>query len=130
MEISFDNLLIVVAAGFFAPLAIGMVPGLRLPSVVLEIVIGIVLGPAVLGWVEIDQPVEVLAVIGLAFLLFLAGLEIDLGALRGALLRAASVGFAASLVLAADRGLRARPRRHRRRAAAARGDPHLDLARA
>ncbi len=100
MEISFDNLLIVVAAGFFAPLAIGMVPGLRLPSVVLEIVIGIVLGPAVLGWVEIDQPVEVLAVIGLAFLLFLAGLEIDLGALRGALLRAASVGFAASLVLA------------------------------
>ena len=56
----------------------------------LEIVIGIVLGPAVLGWVEIDQPVEVLALIGLAFLLFLAGLEIDLGALRGALLRAAS----------------------------------------
>ena len=27
MEISFDNLLIVVAAGFFAPLVIGMVPG-------------------------------------------------------------------------------------------------------
>ena len=105
MEISLDNLLIVVAAGFFAPLAIGMVPGLRLPSVVLEIVIGIVLGPAVLGWVEIDEPVAVLALIGLAFLLFLAGLEIDLGALRGALLRAASAGFAASLVLALIAGL-------------------------
>ena len=58
-------------------------PGLRLPSVVLEIVIGILIGPAVLGWVEIDEPVEVLALVGLAFLLFLAGLEIDLGALRG-----------------------------------------------
>jgi len=99
-EISFDNLLIVVVAGFAAPLALGLVPGLRLPSVVLEIVIGIVIGPAVLGWIEVDDPVEVLALIGLAFLLFLAGLEIDLGALRGALLRAASLGFAASLVLA------------------------------
>ena len=105
MEISFDNLLIVVAAGFSAPLALGLVPGLRLPSVVLEIVIGIVIGPAVLGWVEIDEPVEVLALIGLAFLLFLAGLEIDLGALRGALLRAASAGFAVSLVLALIAGL-------------------------
>ena len=50
-----------------------------------------------LGWVEVDEPVEVLSVVGLAFLLFLAGLEIDLSALRGALLRAASLGFAISL---------------------------------
>ena len=105
MEISFDNLLIVVVAGFLAPLALGLIPGLRLPSVVLEIVIGIVIGPAVLGWVEIDEPVEVLSLIGLAFLLFLAGLEIDLSALRGALLRVASVGFAASMVLALVAGL-------------------------
>jgi Kef-type K+ transport system membrane component KefB len=99
-EISFDNLLIVVAAGFAAPFALGMAPKLRLPAVVLEIVLGIILGPAVLGWVEIDEPVEVLSLIGLAFLLFLAGLEIDLHALRGRLLREASEGFAVSLVLA------------------------------
>ena len=105
MEISLDNLLIVVVAGFAAPLAIGLVPGARLPSVVLEIVIGIVIGPAVLGWVEVDEPVEVLSVLGLAFLLFLAGLEIDIAALRGALLRAASLGFLASLVLALVAGL-------------------------
>lgn len=104
-ELSFVNLLIVVAAGFAAPLALGMIPGLRLPSVVLEIVIGIVIGPAVLGWVEIDQPVEVLALLGLAFLLLLAGLEIDLAALRGALLRAASLGFVISLGLALAAGL-------------------------
>jgi Kef-type K+ transport system membrane component KefB len=104
-EISFDNLLIVVAAGFAAPLALGLVPGLRLPAVVLEIVAGIVLGPAVLGWVEVDEPVEVLSLLGLALLLFLAGLEIDLAALRGALLRAASLGFAVSLVLAVAAGV-------------------------
>jgi len=104
-EISFQNLLIVVAAGFAAPLALGLVPRFRLPAVVLEIVIGIVIGPAVLGWVEVDEPVEVLALVGLAFLLFLAGLEIDLTALRGALLRAASLGFAVSLALAVAAGL-------------------------
>ena len=96
MEISFENLLIVVAAGFAAPLALGLVPGLRLPSVVLEIVVGILIGPAVLGWVEVDEPVEVLALVGLAFLLFLAGLEIDLAALRGALLAGALLAFALS----------------------------------
>jgi Kef-type K+ transport system membrane component KefB len=99
-EISFDNLLIVVVAGFAAPFALGLVPKLRLPAVVLEIVLGIILGPAVLGWVEIDEPLEVLSLVGLAFLLFLAGLEIDLHALRGRLLREASEGFAVSLVLA------------------------------
>jgi Kef-type K+ transport system membrane component KefB len=103
-EISFQNLLIVVVAGFAAPLALGLVPRFRLPAVVLEIVIGIVIGPAVLGWVEVDEPVEVLALVGLAFLLFLAGLEIDLTALRGALLRAASLGFAVSLALAVAAG--------------------------
>jgi Kef-type K+ transport system membrane component KefB len=104
-EISFQNLLIVVVAGFAAPFALGLVPRFRLPAVVLEIVVGIVLGPAVLGWVEIDEPVEVLSLLGLAFLLFLAGLEIDLAALRGALLRAASLGIAVSLALAVLAGL-------------------------
>src|SRR4051812_20276270 len=105
MELSFTSLLIVVAAGFAAPLVLGLFPRVTLPSVVLEIVVGIVIGPAVLGWVEIDEPVEVLSLLGLAFLLFLAGLEIDLGALRGALLRAASYGFAVSLGLAVVAGL-------------------------
>src|SRR5688572_32555368 len=45
-----------------------------------------------------------MALIGLAFLLFLAGLEIDLAALRGKLLRSASIGFAVSLVLALAAG--------------------------
>jgi Kef-type K+ transport system membrane component KefB len=82
-EISFLNLLIVAAVAVLAPLLLGYLPRLRLPSVVVEIVVGIIIGPSLLGLVEVDLPVQVLAVLGLAFLLFLAGLEIDLRRLRG-----------------------------------------------
>jgi len=53
----------------------------------LEIVAGIAVGLQGFGWVEIDLPVQILALLGLAFLLFLAGLEIDVQRLRGRLLR-------------------------------------------
>jgi Kef-type K+ transport system membrane component KefB len=99
-EIHFTNLLIVVAAAFAAPFLLGLAPRVRLPSVVLEIVAGIVIGPAVLGWVEIDDPIEVLNLIGLAFLLFLAGLEIDFGRLRGPLLRLSALSYVVSFGIA------------------------------
>src|SRR3954447_14607166 len=100
MELTFTNLLIIVALGFAAPLGLGFVPSVRVPSVVIEIVLGILVGPAVLGWVHVDDPVQVFATIGLAYLLFLAGLEIDFERLRGRVLRLALLGFAVSLVLA------------------------------
>jgi Kef-type K+ transport system membrane component KefB len=104
-EVHLDDLLIVVAAAFVAPLALGLVPSLRLPAVVLEIVLGILIGPSGLGWVEVDASITVLAVIGLAFLLFLAGLEIHFDRLRGPLLRLAVAGFVVSLALATAAGL-------------------------
>ena len=99
-ESDFIDLLIVVTIAFGAPLALGLAPGLRLPAVVLEIVAGIVVGPSVLGWVEVNEPVSILATVGLAFLLFLAGLEIDPERLRGRVLRLAAVGFCLSVVIA------------------------------
>jgi Kef-type K+ transport system membrane component KefB len=105
LELHFTNLLIVVAVGFAAPLVLGFAPRVRLPSVVLEIVAGIVVGPAVLGWVHVDDPVAVLALVGLAFLLFLAGLEIEFPKLRGRVLKVASLGFALSLAIAIAIGL-------------------------
>jgi Kef-type K+ transport system membrane component KefB len=100
MPPSLTDLPITAAAAFAAPFALGLRPGLRLPSVVLEIVAGIVIGPSVLGIVEVDQAVAVIALIGLAFVLFLAGLEIDLRALRGPVLRRTAAGFAASFAIA------------------------------
>jgi Kef-type K+ transport system membrane component KefB len=97
---SFENLLIVSAVAFAAPFLLGFFPKLRLPSVVLEIVAGIVIGPAVLGFVEFDQSVEVVALIGLAFVLFLAGLEIEFDKLRGPVLRLTGIGFAVSFAIA------------------------------
>ena len=104
-ELDLSGLLIVVAVAFLAPLLLGLAPALRLPSVVLELVAGIVIGPSVLGWVEVDEPIRVLALIGLAFLLFLAGLEIEFDRLRGRRLTLVLVGFAASFVLAVVVGL-------------------------
>jgi Kef-type K+ transport system membrane component KefB len=105
MEIAFTNLLIVVAVGFAAPLALGFAPAIRIPSIVLEIVAGILVGPAVLGWVHVDEPVQVFATFGLAYLLFLAGLEIDFMRLRGRVLRLALTGFVVSLAIALVVGL-------------------------
>src|SRR3954453_7595579 len=100
MEIEFTNLLIVAAAAFAAPLALGLVPSLRLPAVVLAIVLGIVLGPSVLGWAKVDEPVQLMSLLGLAFLLLLAGLEVEFEQFRGRLLKLTGLGFAASLGIA------------------------------
>jgi Kef-type K+ transport system membrane component KefB len=97
---AFSNLVIVAAVAFTAPFLLGLFPRVRLPSVVLEIVAGIVLGPSLLGVVEVDPSVAVIATLGLAFVLFLAGLEIEFDALRGPLLRLVSIGFVLSLAIA------------------------------
>ncbi len=101
----FDNLLIVCAVAFTVPLLLGLAPRLRLPSVVVEILAGVVLGPSVLGWVHVDQVVAVLSILGLGFLLFLAGIEIDLRSLRGATARTAVAGYAVTIVLGLGVGL-------------------------
>ena len=97
---AFTNLLIVVAIAFAAPFVLGLAPKLRLPSIVLEILAGIAVGPSGLGWVEVDDSVAVVATLGLAFLLFLAGLEIDFTRLRGRLLRLAAGGYVISFAIA------------------------------
>jgi Kef-type K+ transport system membrane component KefB len=98
--VSFDNLAAVAAVAFVAPLVLGLAPALRVPSVLLEIGAGVVLGPSVLGWVEADAAVNVLSLIGVGFLLLLAGLEIEVDRLRGAVLRLALTGFAVSFGIA------------------------------
>jgi Kef-type K+ transport system membrane component KefB len=101
--LSLTSAAVVSAIALLAPLAIRLV-GIRLPEVVLEIVLGVVVGPQVLGWARTDQPVRVLAIIGLAFLLMLSGLEIDFDRLRGQVLRLTSAAFALSFVLAIAAG--------------------------
>src|SRR5436190_9968133 len=103
--VHFTNLLSVVTIGLLAPLALGFLPRFRLPAVVLELVLGIVIGRSGLGWVKPDLPVSILALIGLAFLLFLSGLEVDVERLRGRVLRLTTIGFALSFAIAITIGL-------------------------
>src|SRR5690349_13729647 len=98
-DTGFDNLFIVALVALLAPLTVAIVPVLRVPAVVVEILAGIVLGPDVLDVVNADVPVQVLAVIGLAFLLFTVGLELDVRTLRGTALHLSIVGYAVSLAL-------------------------------
>jgi len=96
---SFDGLVIVCAVAFVAPLLLALAPRLRFPAVVFEILVGIAIGPNGLGWVSMDEPIRVLSMLGLAFLLFLSGLEIDFMLLAGRRLQAAILGFVASVAI-------------------------------
>jgi len=89
---------------FLVPFVLGLAPRLRLPAVALEILAGVLIGPSVLGLVEPDPATRVFSLVGLASLLFLAGMELDLGRLRGRPLTLASGGFVFSLALAVPAG--------------------------
>src|SRR2546421_7869713 len=106
-NVSFSGLLIVCFVAFAALLLLRLTRARRLPAVVLEIVAGIIIGPSVLGWVKVDLPISILSVLGLAFLLFLAGLEVELERLRGRLLAFVGSAFLISsgLALLAGYGL-------------------------
>ncbi|GAA1140707.1 cation:proton antiporter [Kribbella jejuensis] len=103
--VQFTNLFSVALIALLAPLLLGLAPRLRVPAVVLEIVAGIVVGPHALGLVAVDEPVQIVSLLGLAFLLFLAGLEIDVHRLRGQVLRLAVLGYLITLVLGGIAGL-------------------------
>jgi Kef-type K+ transport system membrane component KefB len=96
---SFANLLIVAAVAAAVPLLLGFAPRLALPGPVLEIVAGIVLGPAVLGVAHVDATVQSASVLGLGFLLFLAGLEIDVHQFREPQARRALDGLVITVAL-------------------------------
>jgi Kef-type K+ transport system membrane component KefB len=91
-----------VAVG--APLVVALVPSLRIPAIVLEIVGGIIIGPQVFGIATPDIHVRMLSTIGLAFLLFLAGLEVNLDTLRSPVAGLALRAFVVSMALAVAAG--------------------------
>ncbi|WP_022891886.1 cation:proton antiporter [Agromyces subbeticus] len=111
MHISVGTMVLVPAIAVAAPLLVRLVGRwVAIPLVVFEIVLGLALGPAMLGWVEPDEFMSLLADFGLAMLFFLAGNEIDFRAIRGRPLSRAAIGWIISLaagigiatVLAAD----------------------------
>src|SRR6516225_6109567 len=92
------SLLLVFAIAVVAPLLSEWIPRLRLPLVVLEISLGILVGPQILGWASAGPTIAVFSNFGLAFLFFLAGFEIDFQAIRGRPISLAAVGWLMSFV--------------------------------
>ncbi|WP_172435184.1 cation:proton antiporter [Mycobacterium avium subsp. hominissuis] len=77
------DLVIVLAVAAAIPLLLGLLPKVWCPSELAEIVAGVVIGPAVLGWVHPDEVIRALSALGLSFLLFLGGFEVDVRCFRG-----------------------------------------------
>jgi Kef-type K+ transport system membrane component KefB len=99
-EVDFEGVLVVMAVAVAIPLLLALTPRLPVPPSVVEILAGILIGPAVLALVEpSDQVIRVLAKLGVAFLLFLAGIELDFDVIQGRPLRLGLQSFALSAAL-------------------------------
>ncbi|MGZ3615708.1 MAG: cation:proton antiporter [Ktedonobacteraceae bacterium] len=94
------NLFLVGVVACLAPLLIYITHAYLLPAIVLEIVGGIIIGPQVLNWVHVDVFLGFLSILGLSYLLFLSGLEVDLQRLRGKTMILVGSAFLISLGLA------------------------------
>ncbi|MFB2596230.1 cation:proton antiporter [Herbiconiux sp. P17] len=106
MEVNPVALVMVPLLAVLAPLvaaAVGRVA--KVPLVVFEILLGLLVGPSVLGWVPADEFIGVLANLGLAMLFFMAGNEIDFQSIKGRPLGRASLGWVISLALGLIVGL-------------------------
>jgi Kef-type K+ transport system membrane component KefB len=101
VTISPDPFLAIVAASALAGTIAAAVRfgSVVVPTVVLELVFGIVIGPQVLG-IQVTPPISFFADLGLGLLFFFAGYELDLRRIAGAPLRLALLGWGMSLAIA------------------------------
>jgi Kef-type K+ transport system membrane component KefB len=101
MTLSTDGTLVLIGiVAVISPILAELTGRLAIPDVVFEIALGIVIGPAVLGIAHPDSVIVALEEMGLSYLMFLAGLELDLPRVRGRSLELAGTGWMISLALA------------------------------
>lgn len=99
-----QSFLIVLAVAAVAPIISGLV-GMKLrnvilPVVVVELLLGVVIGPQVLDVAYEDEILDAFAQLGLGFLFFFAGYEIRIERIKGSPLKLALIGWGISLALA------------------------------
>jgi Kef-type K+ transport system membrane component KefB len=92
-------LIVIVAIAAVVPLLVGLMR-IKVAQVVLLLVGGIICGPSVLGWINIDEPIRLLSELGLGLLFFLAGMELEGRSMRGRSGKLAATGWITSVVLA------------------------------
>ncbi|CAA9891928.1 Kef-type K+ transport system, membrane component [Candidatus Methylobacter favarea] len=100
MEAYPSELLLIVFIAMLAPLLAELPAGFRLPVVALEILLGILIGPYVFDLARPDGIINILSELGLTFLLFMVGFEINPDKIRGRPLTLAIGGWFLSFLLA------------------------------
>src|SRR5271166_1938191 len=99
-HVSTENLIAVAITMAIAAGIPALLPRLPLPGVVLEIVLGVIIGPQVLGLVHPGITLNFMADFGLGMLFLMAGFEMDPAVLQGRPIRNATVGWVMSAVIA------------------------------
>lgn len=101
VEVDGVSFLVIVGVALVAAIGASFLSRfLPIPVVVLELLLGIIVGPQVLDLAQPDDFIEFFASLGLGLLFFFAGYEIDLERIRGVPLRLAALGWVISLALA------------------------------
>ena len=98
------SLALIFCAAALATIVSQLSPRLLLPTVVVEILIGILIGPEVLDLADVDPYIVFLSDFGLVLLFFLAGIEVIHNDVPRRLLARGTVGWGISLVLGAAAG--------------------------
>ena len=103
-----NDLLAVALVAALTPLLVAILPGPRIPQVVVFLVGGVLIGPHVLGLAETGN-IQLLSDVGLGFLFLLAGYELDPALLRQRPGRLAITGWvmSAAISVAVTAGLTA-----------------------
>ena len=100
-SLSVGTLVLIALAAVLAPVLSELTGAIAVPEIVIQIGLGILMGPYVLGIAHVTNVVSGLSDLGLTFLIFLAGYELDLQKIKGRPLELAAAGWAISLAIGA-----------------------------
>src|SRR5580658_1059133 len=94
-----ETLVLIAVIGVLSPVLSELTGPLAIPEIVFQIGLGIVIGPFVLNLAHLDSVITGLSDLGLSYLIFLAGYELNIERIRGQPVRLASLGWLISLAI-------------------------------
>jgi Kef-type K+ transport system membrane component KefB len=101
IDVDTGSFFAIVLVAAIAAITVAVVPrGWAPPVVVLELVLGIVIGPQVLDLAHSSDFIEFFSNLGLGMLFYFAGYEIDFERIKGAPMKLGALGWALSVALA------------------------------
>jgi len=101
IDVDTSSFFAIVLVAAIAATTVAIVPkGMAPPVVVLELILGILIGPEVLGLAHSSDFIDFFSNLGLGMLFYFAGYEIDFERIRGAPLKLGTLGWALSVAIA------------------------------